>query len=491
MMRNPPPRSAVIAMAGLAIIGFAALLPLAVLGGMTTPQLLALPVVFVVLLWAFPALKMAWQGERWMFVVVLALLIFATDGNFRARSWADKSLDWQVAMKLGVWMLAGLVGAMHFGRAMRAGLRPPAIFALMLVGLLVASTAWSPNWAYTLVSSVSYAAILLFALAMAESVDENDVILGLLMGFGALVVLSVMVAPFGLSLAGPSPGSTAAHEDRLAGITDHPIGLAIDSSVAILVAGLALHRGIGRKWICWGVIVAALLCLILARSRMPAMAMGLAWILAYAHARGILLQVVMLSVAVCSMIGLVTVGTGWEGMIPDEILRLLSRSGNVGEIMTLTGRVDIWRTVLQKVGDHPLLGHGFASGMQVLHDFRRWNLTHAHNGFLQALLYVGWVGLSIMVAAQIGQIVAFVRQSNVLRDSLAFFLIFLAITETSMLSNLPSSSTVLFMFAMAYCAAGQRSSGVEMIYPKGYRPPAGPRRNGLPPALPPLGSRIG
>ena len=84
----------------------------------------------------------------------------------------------------------------------------------------------------------------------------------------------------------------------------------------------------------------------------------------------------------------------------DAILNLM------GKDPTLTGRTDIWRLVWEAIQKRPLLGYGFGAfwqGMQgpsaAICAYLGWIVPHSHNGYLEALLDLGAVGMGLIVIA--------------------------------------------------------------------------------------------
>ena len=72
-------------------------------------------------------------------------------------------------------------------------------------------------------------------------------------------------------------------------------------------------------------------------------------------------------------------------------------SSALGRDATLTGRTDTWAELLPVVKDSPLLGSGFGSFWTT--DRRDYyEMSHGHNGYLDVLLELGFVGLSLWVA---------------------------------------------------------------------------------------------
>ena len=101
---------------------------------------------------------------------------------------------------------------------------------------------------------------------------------------------------------------------------------------------------------------------------------------------------------------------------PEKILVAL------GKDASLSGRTDIWAMVWQKILNHPLLGHGYSAfwlgwngkdSAQIWMALQ-WPVPHSHNGFLDLLADLGFVGLLLFLA---GYAVCFRRALNCARAS--------------------------------------------------------------------------
>ncbi len=79
--------------------------------------------------------------------------------------------------------------------------------------------------------------------------------------------------------------------------------------------------------------------------------------------------------------------------ISQENVQGLSRSGDEAELTTLTGRTVFWSYLLEKVAEKPLLGYGMGSVAAVAVEFgyEQW-ATHAHNVYIEAAVYTGYLG---------------------------------------------------------------------------------------------------
>jgi len=81
---------------------------------------------------------------------------------------------------------------------------------------------------------------------------------------------------------------------------------------------------------------------------------------------------------------------------------LFSRTGEVYELTSFTGRQQIWQASWQLIDAHPWIGYGLSSVRAVLSQsyFDEWGNTvgTAHNSLLESLLTVGWVGTVPLMA---------------------------------------------------------------------------------------------
>lgn len=105
--------------------------------------------------------------------------------------------------------------------------------------------------------------------------------------------------------------------------------------------------------------------------------------------------------ALLVVVGVVTtVGVSSAVIIPNlaEILGLFGRD------LTLTGRTEVWKLVVQAIAEHPILGYGFSAFWQGLTGESGkiiltlgWAFGYAHDGYLEVLLQVGIVGLIVVL----------------------------------------------------------------------------------------------
>jgi O-antigen ligase len=86
---------------------------------------------------------------------------------------------------------------------------------------------------------------------------------------------------------------------------------------------------------------------------------------------------------------------------------LSAGAGVVGRDTTLTGRTDIWRLLMPKAAQNPILGQGYGS-FWVKHDLPWPWLNEGHNGYLDVVLELGGVGLVLLL----GFLLSFYREAR-------------------------------------------------------------------------------
>lgn len=117
----------------------------------------------------------------------------------------------------------------------------------------------------------------------------------------------------------------------------------------------------------------------------------------------------------------------------------------LGKDLTLTGRTDLWMTVLEMIRQRPWLGYGyqaFWNGLNgpsaVVWRAEAWQVPDAHNGFLDLLLQLGIVGMAVFLIGYFANLInSIIRLRSMSGAEFVWplpFLIFM------ILSNLPETS---------------------------------------------------
>jgi O-antigen ligase len=135
----------------------------------------------------------------------------------------------------------------------------------------------------------------------------------------------------------------------------------------------------------------------------------------------------------------------------------------LGKDPTLTGRTDIWAAVLRQSAASPALGFGFGAfwektsvPAQVIRKQTHWLVPTAHNGWLDLLVQVGWIGVALFAIVLTVTLIALLTRTYSLGDGyfcLAFMMVFLTLSLSESVleqhNNLPWSLFVAIM-ALAF-----------------------------------------
>jgi exopolysaccharide production protein ExoQ len=259
---------------------------------------------------------------------------------------------------------------------------------LLLPILAIASTAWSQNPRQTVQSAVVLLIITLFAFYTGSAFQPAKQI-QILMLAGAVGLAASLL----LIVGAPSLGTNS---DSWRGIFSNKQNA---GSVSTLLIITVLHwraHGIFQKLFRVGFAMAALLMLIMARSRTG-------WVLCFCclclTAVLALLQRMRVRDAFLSVVLAIPV-VGGTGLLVYQNFAVLARA--VGKDPTLSQRTIIWGAVWNSITQHFYLGYGYAafwSGMEgpslnvVL--IAGWMLAQAQDGFLDLWLQLGLVGVLV------------------------------------------------------------------------------------------------
>jgi exopolysaccharide production protein ExoQ len=87
--------------------------------------------------------------------------------------------------------------------------------------------------------------------------------------------------------------------------------------------------------------------------------------------------------------------------------------GFLGKDLTISGRDQLWGAIIQIVNQRPLFGYGYEAFWYVTGQSSRpdliwnmigWDAPHAHNGLLEILLALGWVGAGLFLITFVSNI---------------------------------------------------------------------------------------
>ncbi|MBB3610685.1 O-antigen ligase family protein [Rhizobium sp. BK602] len=388
-------------------------------------------------------------GRRWAVAALLVFVIFGLNLSLRQRASGETGLDWQNGLKLVTWMLIPLVCLANFQRLF-AYIREPTIVLGALYGLLaIASGVWSLTPAYTVANALGFVAYLMLA-CLSVSVLGLAATLRLatltLLAFVVLGLAAAIVLPGAAWL----PPSAFEASFRLRGLSGHPNVLGEQAAVLVTFAIICHRRGILSRWVFIAMLITGFGTLIAADSRTSAAAAIAAGIIIELRERHYLRPMAAIAL-VAGAIALPFIAiAGLPSMA--SFLGSLSRSGSATEIMTLTGRTELWAVASDLIARKPLLGWGFNGTEALMVGSVGRNFAgdpvNAHNMYVQTLLCMGFLG-SLPAFAFLGiALKRMVTRPDAIRDQVVLLVLIIGIAEVGLFAT-PGLLTLAFFMVLA------------------------------------------
>lgn len=385
--------------------------------------------------------------SKYVIYGVVFLASFMVDAVFRTRETFPKDVDFQNILKIGTWCIIAFVAAVHTRQWLGQMLLPSNVPVLMLLCWLLFTTTVSPIPAYTVTCAFSVCAYTVFYAYIFSRFDRVEIFAVMVLAILVFCVVSIVVY-----FAVPEFGRFVywVNEQRYVSLRMAGIGGSANGMGRLAAFGLILIilyakelRAIHR----WLVPVATpvlAISLILTNSRTSMGMVAALWAAIYLF-RLRKLYLALLGISVLVVIALVLIPAG------DEAFKLISRSGDVSEVTSVTGRSTIWHAIPALVEARPWTGYGYASSITVLPEHARevgFSAPHAHNVFLQLLLTTGWVGLSLFVLSLFTLSLRLLYNADRTALVMLAYVILNGLTESSAFSTLANICTVAFAIAV-------------------------------------------
>jgi O-antigen ligase len=333
-------------------------------------------------------------------------------------------------------------------------------FTFIYIALLFFSAIWSIHPDITIKRSLGYTSLMVAALYISVTFDEDQWIKAL---YYSIAISSI--ASIGFVIISPKVGIMQA--EGLAGdwrgVFIHKNGFGEAMAIGIFTQLYLLVARVGKKFwrffwasifICLAVLAKSGTQLIISSLYLLTFLVYVAWQQhkPFGYAIGCLFAFILVAVGVALAVD------------PGSTLEL------IGKDPTLTGRTDIWAVVLQLVEQKPLLGWGykamFIDGDSVSYwiwdQLKGFKLTHAHNGWLEVTLELGLVGLCLILVVVGTAIWRGLRCCSTGVLPLGFFslMFFIGVTLNSFSEAVIGSYQTVgwLVFIMLTFACGQRLS---------------------------------
>jgi O-antigen ligase len=278
----------------------------------------------------------------------------------------------------------------------------PLLLAAAVVGWAYATTAWSIDPETTSRRAFALLLTTLFGVYLGAALDDRRFV-GLIAG--AFLILSL--ASLFLALAMPLYGvDHQSNGGDWRGVWMEKNTLALFMALGGLAALGAVFQGARGRWL-WALmfgLCALLLVMSRGKTALICLAIGVGataglWLMR----RGPVIGLVTAWITGVT----VTLAAFAIWAAPEALLTA------IGKDPTLTGRTEIWKAVMDQVALRPGLGYGFAAfwgktsvPAMIVRRQTHWSVPTAHNGWIDLLVQVGWIGVVLFALIYIVNVVA-------------------------------------------------------------------------------------
>lgn len=330
--------------------------------------------------------------------------------------------------------------------AIKLGARNKLIWVLIAIALF--STFWSTVPAFTLRRSIALAITTLFGLYIATrySLEEQLRLLAWALGIASILSLlfAICIPSYGIGLTGAWQGIYN-QKNVLA-------RLMVLSSIVFLLLAISARR---YRWMGWAMFGLSASLMVLSQSKTSLV--NLITLLVLLNVYKILRLHYSRAIPVlifCIMVLGSIVGLLWSN---SEILL-----SSLGKDATLTGRTELWSTLIEVIWQSPILGYGY-SGFWTSDPYGpaaqvrkavEWGVNNAHNGFLTICIELGLLGLLVYVLGFLILSVRSIQWIRLTKTAVGFWpLTYVAFTflfnQTE--SSLISENSIFWIIYTALC----------------------------------------
>jgi O-antigen ligase len=268
-------------------------------------------------------------------------------------------------------------------------------FALLFIGWAVLSLTWSIEPIQTVRKIAILGLMLLGALGMAAKFDLEDFLEILILVLGSMAAIGLLAElRFGTFM--PWKGTY-----RFCG-TMHPNDQGLNCAVLALASWFASDSKLIGPNMRRALMLGGLIGLWLSKSRTTLGALVIAGaVYLILHARG--LQRWMVASSCATIVAIAGIVYSFVSVSVIKETANVAEMGRGENISSLTGRLPLWSELWHAATKRPVLGHGFGGfwgekNILKYSEMEHWHIPHAHNAYLDLILALGAVGLSLYVA---------------------------------------------------------------------------------------------
>jgi O-antigen ligase len=411
-------------------------------------------------------------GHRHSSAIMAVIYIFVAAAIFRTRAYDDKSIDIQVAAKLGAFAVIFATNFFFFTFAL-GRIRFPRLFYLWLAFFLALTVCalYAVKVPFALTCAVLFLAAYLYGVYMAVWLSRLAAVQVMMCAALLLCVGSIFVyyaVPSIGVMQAWTPEGGFGEIGRMKGLTGSANGIGLIAAFAIALAVL-YFRSFGLFGKCTALILipSAAACLVLSNNRSSMIALAAVLWVSFVFRRHTGPK--LMASLILGLIGL-----GALVFFSDEIFAILARSGHADEITSATGRAAIWSVVLEMWAQRPLYGYGYTSALSILPlDPRLFHVAaHAHNMYLELLFAGGVILLGLFLYALWQTVRQAIRLRAVNELALLVFFMLRGLTEATPFSGMVGYSSLAFAMTLGLVIAPLAKPRSAAVRPRPLTAPA-------------------
>jgi O-antigen ligase len=372
------------------------------------------------------------------------------------------SLDINVVVKLMILALGGLYGMLGFlgdYRVRKLVLSFPGAWILLIFFWYCLSIPGAIDPEAAITSSCSIVSVFLMTLTALVRLGRQQVVQTIFLAAAAFVAGSWLayffVPELGVYFEAITDGRLF---KRMAGLS-HPNTLGQFSAITI-VLGIILFINYRQRGYFRVLIVAmavGALAMSLSRASIIACIVSLAYVYRHVVFRP-QNRIWFLWLTAAAIVMLMVVSTQVDvGRAIRSRLASLSKSGDTQELVTATGRLEIWNQSIKLIGARPLTGYGAASSKDLLDEYSRYT----HNMLLNVALSTGILGGLTMLLMMLSRIKLLWIRSNPIADGLAVLILVNGLVENVIFSTLCGLPTIAWLVGLVWFQLGPQDEPVD------------------------------
>ena len=394
-----------------------------------------------------------------MFAATMWNTVDISTASSAAVSGTSIALDWPVAIKLviaGAAAMVGLLGVMIDPRVRGMLLSGPGLILTLLGIVFVATSIVALDEVANVcrAAALIYVGYLMFIATALATLGLRGIILATLAGS----VIN-MLANWGMYVTGHGVFEEHLAEQTLVhrmGGLGHPNSIArVAVMSGLLCLAMLRSRELspklpGGRMLLIGIIVLSVMTTFATFSRT-------AMVAATAAAFFLLFDKIASRAGVAMLLGGVAVMAGGlltfelvsgGGALGDSLLSVTTKTGDVQELTSATGRTDIWAESVRLIAQRPVTGWGLNSAPVLLKEFSR----HTHNLVLHALLSGGlFAGVLVICLIAWNFFVGLTSEEPIVR-AVSMYVLVSGIFEDTVLDTFATTSTLLWLLVLLYPA---------------------------------------